>query len=261
MQGGVLIVKFGGQISKVPFLLNAIFVAGIVSVVLGTLSKLIQTDVKRTLACSTMGQMGFMFVQCGLGFFSAAVAHLMLHGLYKAYFFLNAGSTVQESKSKTPHFKGVLIAACSAMIGLTSAFCFSYFAKMSISLSHSALFLILFAWFAGTQLSYFILEKNRLLPRAFIALCLSSLFGSFYGGSVHFVESAFYMTFASEGVALNGLHLFGMGLISCIALLAFLMNHSKIQRSKAFKFLYVKLLNFSAPHPSTVTIYRNEYKH
>jgi NADH:ubiquinone oxidoreductase subunit 5 (subunit L)/multisubunit Na+/H+ antiporter MnhA subunit len=62
---------------------------------------LVQTDVKRQLGCSTVAQMGFMVLQCGLGFFAAAIAHLILHGFYKAYLFLASGSVVRQSYRPT----------------------------------------------------------------------------------------------------------------------------------------------------------------
>jgi|GEM_PF-6782301 len=55
-----------------------------------------QSDIKRMLVYSSMGQMGFMIMQCGLGLFPAAVAHLLWHGLFVAFLFLRAGSILQE---------------------------------------------------------------------------------------------------------------------------------------------------------------------
>jgi NAD(P)H-quinone oxidoreductase subunit 5 len=48
------------------------------------------------LAWSTIGQMGFMLVQCGLGAWHLALLHVLAHSLYKAYSFLSAGSTVEQ---------------------------------------------------------------------------------------------------------------------------------------------------------------------
>lgn len=79
--GGFLLVRFAPLISKEPIVLGLIFVAGIATALIGTLWKLMQSDIKRMLACSTMSQMGFMVVQCGLGLFPAAIAHLCWHGL------------------------------------------------------------------------------------------------------------------------------------------------------------------------------------
>jgi NAD(P)H-quinone oxidoreductase subunit 5 len=65
---------------------------------LGKLLKSVQPNVKGELGCSTVGQMGFMIMQAGLGFFGAAIAHLVLHGFYKAYQFLASGSRIAHER-------------------------------------------------------------------------------------------------------------------------------------------------------------------
>jgi NAD(P)H-quinone oxidoreductase subunit 5 len=82
--------------AKSWFLL-VVLVVGASSALLGKLAKTVQTDVKRTLGCSTVGQMGFMLAQVGLGFFGAALTHLVLHGFYKAYQFLSSGTAVTRT--------------------------------------------------------------------------------------------------------------------------------------------------------------------
>ena len=79
--GGFLIVRFAPLYLNYPGILNIIFIIGLSTAIMGTLWKLMQSDIKRMLACSTMAQMGFMIAQCGLGLFSAAIAHIILHGL------------------------------------------------------------------------------------------------------------------------------------------------------------------------------------
>ena len=53
---------------------------------------LVQTDIKRVLAYSTVSQLGYMFLACGVGAFSAGIFHLMTHAFFKALLFLAAGS-------------------------------------------------------------------------------------------------------------------------------------------------------------------------
>ena len=67
-----------------------------------TVHEILQVNVKQKLACSTIAQMGFMIMQCGLGFFNAAVAHLILHGFYKAYLFLSSGEEIAQTKPQKP---------------------------------------------------------------------------------------------------------------------------------------------------------------
>lgn len=53
-------------------------------------------DYKRLLVGSTIGQMGFMLIQCALGAYIPAIIHLVLHGLFKATLFLRSGSAVRH---------------------------------------------------------------------------------------------------------------------------------------------------------------------
>jgi NADH-quinone oxidoreductase subunit L len=55
---------------------------------------LVQTDIKRVLAYSTVSQLGYMFLACGVGAYAAGVFHLMTHAFFKALLFLGAGSVI-----------------------------------------------------------------------------------------------------------------------------------------------------------------------
>ena len=55
---------------------------------------LVQTDIKKVLAYSTVSQLGYMFLGCGVGAFSAGIFHLMTHSFFKALLFLGAGSVI-----------------------------------------------------------------------------------------------------------------------------------------------------------------------
>src|SRR5260370_5494783 len=55
---------------------------------------LVQTDIKKVLAYSTVSQLGYMFLACGVGAFSAGIFHLMTHAFFKALLFLAAGGVI-----------------------------------------------------------------------------------------------------------------------------------------------------------------------
>ena len=95
--GGILLTRFAPVITVDPTLMLTVVVVGATSALLGKLLKTVQTDVKGKLGCSTVGQMGFMIMQAGLGFFGAAITHLVLHGFYKAYQFLQSGGQVEHT--------------------------------------------------------------------------------------------------------------------------------------------------------------------
>ncbi len=80
--------------------LNILFIIGGFTAIIAQFTKLLQVNVKQKLGCSTIAQMGFMIMQCGLGFFNAAVVHLILHGFYKAYLFLSSGKRLHKRGPK-----------------------------------------------------------------------------------------------------------------------------------------------------------------
>src|SRR5262249_5986006 len=55
---------------------------------------LVQTDIKRVLAYSTVSQLGYMFLACGVGAYAAGIFHLVTHAFFKALLFLGAGSVI-----------------------------------------------------------------------------------------------------------------------------------------------------------------------
>ena len=89
--GGVLLLRFAPLLVTVPTALFYLVVIGTLTMSLGLLVMWTQTTVKRTLAWSTVSQMGFMMVQIGLAVFPATLLHLLGHGFYKAWSFLRTG--------------------------------------------------------------------------------------------------------------------------------------------------------------------------
>jgi NADH-quinone oxidoreductase subunit L len=71
-----------------------IAVVGAVTALFAAIVSLTQTDVKRTLAFSTISQLGFMTFLCGVGAFVAAIFHLIAHGFFKAFLFLSTGNVL-----------------------------------------------------------------------------------------------------------------------------------------------------------------------
>ncbi len=101
--GGFLINRMAPLFGMSSTTLHVAFVVGTLTAVLGASMMLVQSDIKKTLGLSTIGQMGYMIMECGLGAFSLAVFHLIAHGLFKATVFLNCGNVIQKARSE-PHF-------------------------------------------------------------------------------------------------------------------------------------------------------------
>lgn len=97
--GGFLVVRLSPIVAHSPAALNALALVGAFTALFASVVMLTQTSVKRSLAYSTVAQMGFMMLQCGLGAFALAILHLVAHSLYKAHAFLSAGNIVSLSRS------------------------------------------------------------------------------------------------------------------------------------------------------------------
>ncbi|MEV0003719.1 putative inorganic carbon transporter subunit DabA [Micromonospora sp. NPDC050980] len=92
---GFLMITLAPVVTAAPGMMPAMVLVGLVTAVSGLLFAAVRTDVKGTLARSTVAQMGFMLAQCGLGAFGLAAVHLVGHAVYKAYAFLSAGGALQ----------------------------------------------------------------------------------------------------------------------------------------------------------------------
>ncbi|HMS82367.1 MAG TPA: proton-conducting transporter membrane subunit [Nitrospira sp.] len=100
--GGFLINRLAPLFGLSSTTLHIAFVIGTLTAVLGATMMLAQNDIKKTLGFSTIGQMGYMIMECGLGAFSLAVFHLIAHGLFKATVFLNCGNVIHKARQE-PH--------------------------------------------------------------------------------------------------------------------------------------------------------------
>ncbi len=78
-----------------PAAMTVMAVVGAFTALFAATVALTQTDIKRILAYSTISQLGFMMMVCGVGAFTAAIFHLVTHGAFKAFFFLSTGNVLQ----------------------------------------------------------------------------------------------------------------------------------------------------------------------
>ena len=77
-----------------PVALETVAVVGAATALLAATIGIAQTDIKRVLAYSTVSQLGYMFMACGVGAYTAGIFHLMTHAFFKALLFLGAGSVI-----------------------------------------------------------------------------------------------------------------------------------------------------------------------
>ncbi|WP_300035196.1 proton-conducting transporter membrane subunit [uncultured Roseobacter sp.] len=92
--GGFLLIRFADVMLLAPAILAFLVLIGGFTALLAGLVMLTQPAIKTSLAWSTIAQMGFMVLQCGLALFPIALLHIVAHSLYKAHAFLSSGTAV-----------------------------------------------------------------------------------------------------------------------------------------------------------------------
>ncbi|SDL05453.1 NADH dehydrogenase subunit L [Pseudomonas delhiensis] len=103
--GVYLIARCHGIFTLAPNVLELVGVVGAVTLVLAGFAALVQTDIKRILAYSTMSQIGYMFLALGVGAWDAAIFHLMTHAFFKALLFLASGAVIVACHHEQNIFK------------------------------------------------------------------------------------------------------------------------------------------------------------
>jgi NAD(P)H-quinone oxidoreductase subunit 5 len=197
--GGYLLVKFAMALGTQSASLPLIFIIGSVSAFVAMLWLFVKSSVKGVLVSSTISQMGFMFMQIGLGLYPAAISHLCMHGFFKAFHFLSAGSAFSELKilklALNKDMKQVSVALnffISLVIGAIALLVFSNASHILINLEDSSFILLLFVYMALTELSFNVIKEAQKAINISLT-CLLALFSSFlvailYGSFLHFFD-------------------------------------------------------------------------
>lgn len=127
--GIYMIARLHFLYSMAPAALAVVAVVGALTAFFAATIALVQTDIKRVLAYSTVSQLGYMFLALGVGAYAAGVFHLMTHAFFKALLFLGAGSVIHGMggeqdirrmgglKTKMPITYGTFLVACLAIAG------------------------------------------------------------------------------------------------------------------------------------------------
>jgi len=122
--GGFLVLRFAGLMNASGLAMDLLVIVGGFTALFGSVVMLTQSSVKVALAYSTIAQMGFMLLQCGLGAFSAAALHIVAHSLYKAHAFLSSGSVIDLQRASwtpspggQPHAARMLVALLAVIAG------------------------------------------------------------------------------------------------------------------------------------------------
>ena len=92
--GVFMVARLAPLYNLSPTAMTVVALVGALTMMLGATIALTQTDIKRVVAYSTMSQLGYMVMACGLGAYSAGMYHLLTHGAFKALLFLGCGSVI-----------------------------------------------------------------------------------------------------------------------------------------------------------------------
>jgi NADH-quinone oxidoreductase subunit L len=149
-----------------PVVQTAVAVIGVATLLLAGCSALVQRDIKRVLAYSTISQIGYMFLALGVGAWSAAIFHLMTHAFFKALLFLGAGVVILAQHHEHDMFK---------MGGLRKELPVTFVTFLIGSASLSALPLVT----AGFYSKDLILWQAWSSPSGSAALWMTGLVGAF----------------------------------------------------------------------------------
>ena len=198
--GVYMIIRLNPLFLLTPNAMMVVAVVGALTALLAATIGLVQNDIKKVLAYSTVSQLGYMFLAVGVGAFGAALAHLMTHAFFKALMFLGSGSVIHAMggeqdmrkmgglKKQMPVTHLTFVCGWLAIIGVP--FFSGFFSKdeilwMSFQSPRGHIFL----WFIGVVTAFF---------TAFYMTRLMAM--TFWGGSrvpslVKPHESPFSMTF------------------------------------------------------------------
>ena len=97
--GIFLVARLFPLFTVIPYIMNIIALVGIITLLLGATLALAQRDIKRSLAYSTMSQLGYIMLALGMGSYRAALFHLITHAYSKALLFLGSGSIIHSMEN------------------------------------------------------------------------------------------------------------------------------------------------------------------
>jgi NADH-quinone oxidoreductase subunit L len=190
--GGFLINRFSPVFVHSTEVLHWVFLVGLVTAVIGSVLMLTQNDIKKSLGYSTMGQMGFMIMECGIGAFSLAIYHLIAHGLFKGTLFLGAGGVINAARkddgvpkeqlytfvverSPAPQrLSWLLMAAITLAVPIVILVTAHWLVSQDYFQKQSAIVLLFFGWVTGAQLIFATYRMRTYNLRRLVTLSIFS---------------------------------------------------------------------------------------
>jgi NADH-quinone oxidoreductase subunit L len=210
--GGFLLARLAPLLALSPITLHWVFAVGMLTALLGSSMMLVQNDIKKTLGYSTIGQMGFMIMECGLGAYGLAIFHLIAHGLFKATIFLNCGYVIHSARQEPRRPLGrrtVESTQFSALTWLTGFIATLFLPLVIVLAAHGVLNIpltdsqgaVIFLFFGWATSSQAILTLYRMRAVASWKVAASMLAALFTVALTYLLaaESFSYFLFAAPG--------------------------------------------------------------
>ncbi len=252
---GILLALFASLLFASDTL-NILFIIGGFTAIVAQFTKLLQVNVKQKLGCSTIAQMGFMIMQCGLGFFNAAVVHMILHGFYKAYLFLSSGEEIAQTRPEKPlHLKIKPFQAVVVLLfGGSGAYLFAYLTGKGMDWD-SGVFLTLIVAITVGQATYNIVKEQSLslwqkIVVPFVLFISGiSIYALMYNGVTILMSDT---PMSAQPMPLSWVQI----IFGIIFLMGFFIM--KLGVYKKIPWLYVKLMNLSQPYKKSVLMYKTQ---
>lgn len=188
--GGFLLNRLAPLYALSPNTLHIVFVVGAITVLLGASMMLVQNDIKKTLGFSTMGQMGYMIMECGLGAFALAIFHLIAHGLFKASLFLSAGNVIHSARhepkfpASSSHEPTRLPAQTTWVTGLIVTLIMPFIILMvahdllevPLEDAHGAVIFLFFSWVTASQAIFSLYRLHAVASWKVASAMIAALF-------------------------------------------------------------------------------------
>jgi NADH-quinone oxidoreductase subunit L len=92
--GVYMVARSNAVFNRAPIALMVVAIVGTLTAIFAASIGIVQTDIKKVLAYSTVSQLGYMFMGCGVAAYGAGIFHLMTHAFFKALLFLSAGAII-----------------------------------------------------------------------------------------------------------------------------------------------------------------------
>ncbi len=169
--GVYLIARTHVLFSLAPGVQTLVAVIGALTLLLAGFSALTQSDIKRVLAYSTISQIGYMFLALGVGAWSAAVFHFMIHAFFKALLFLGAGAVILAVHHEHNMFK---------MGGLRKELPVTFWTFLIASASLAALPLITAGFYSKDLIVWYTWSSEKGSPWLWAAALLGAFITAIY---------------------------------------------------------------------------------